>query len=261
MSNLLDVISSRVRLRKGQSVWNQKLAEWHASQRHGDHRTLVELHPDLPNSLARLSFPLPSGTSSDTADMIRRSADLIAILRRFQPRRICELGSGRTTLVMAMWAKLNEASLSSVEENGAWAELVQSELNRFNLPGSIAIRPTSDVHKIGLKYCDFPLGSSDFVYVDGPSGISNATYRRFARKGLCFDILHHLEDGSRPKTIVVDGRVDTVLAISGMRACEQYSVSFGHAVYRRLGSFHSDSAILQRHSIFSLVENLPETEG
>lgn len=128
---------------------------------------------------------------------------MINILEKFKPKRICELGSGQSTLIFEHYCNKYNSILYSIEHNEYWKRnntiifpLIENEqLNTFiNIDGNI--------YKSCNKYEGFEnwlekQDKFDFILIDGPYGFGyreNYTYSRIQL--LSFIILNKIENNS-----------------------------------------------------------------
>lgn len=164
--------------------------------------------------------------------------DLWMLLEQFKPRSIVELGSGTTSAVFAAWALRNGAGYLCYEHHPEWARVTEDCLRKAGLiQGGVSpvrvvpSRVREDRNATGFIEA-FP-EDSDFIYVDGPPCRLDD-----GRKVPNDDVVRLFDRGGAPRTIVVDGRLDTVDLIRSHREGANYSFkpSFVYAIRRGLWS-------------------------
>ena len=155
------------------------------------------LHTHLP-----LRKPLPyfAGWSASPA----LAARLYSLVKAERPKRILELGSGASTVVMAYaLEELGEGQLTSLDHDAQYAEGTRKELARHNL-GHIAEVQTAPLTSVGSnghaqKWYDIsmidPLGEVDLLVIDGPP--------RHTGKNARLPAFEHLRSALSPHCIVV----------------------------------------------------------
>lgn len=135
--------------------------------------------------------------------------DVWRLLDVMRPGFIFEAGSGTTSAVFALWAKKHGARYLCFENDPVWAGVTENCLRQSNLIGKRSpVRFVEAIlddrgESIGFKD-DIPVGA-DFIYIDGPPCKLDK-----GKKVPNNDMNRCLENGARPKVVVIDGRVDTV---------------------------------------------------
>lgn len=164
--------------------------------------------------------------------------DLWMLLEQYKPRAIVELGSGTTSAVFALWALRHGANYVCYEHHPEWAKVTEDCLREAGLiqGESSPIRTVSSRIREDRNATGFVEGlpsDSDFVYVDGPPCRIDD-----GRKVPNDDVVRLFDRGVAPRTIVVDGRLDTVDLIRSHREGANYSFepSFVYALRRGLWS-------------------------
>jgi hypothetical protein len=178
-----------------------------------------------------------------------KGRDLWRLLDRAEPTRIVELGSGTTSAVFAAWATPREAEYVAYEHHQGWADVAQECLREAALINGVApirvvpARVAADESSTGFTQ-PVPL-DADFVYVDGPPCVLPS-----GRKVPNDDVTRLFDAGGRPRTIVVDGRFETVERIRNHPAAREYDFrpSYEYGIYKRMW----DATLRGReHSVFS----------
>lgn len=171
------------------------------------HRLLKYRAGPLPVEIEAALQKIASQGGRNDAFQRCRVADISKLLNEAKPSKICELGSGLSTVVLSAYP----AELQSFEESAEWAAVTRSALSR----DCVHLTPVEIRNGCAGYSLAIPQGT-DFVYVDGP------TRKIGGAKLPNANILEFL-DSERPKMIVVDGRIETVNAI--MQKTTDYSVS------------------------------------
>jgi hypothetical protein len=148
--------------------------------------------------------------------------DLWRILEAAKPRSIVELGSGTTSAVFSLWAARHGAAFVAFEHDEGWARVTETCLREAGLDGAGAAivrhvpwRVRDD--KAATGFTEALPRDVDFIYVDGPPCTLAAGV-----KVPNDDVTRLLDDGGAPRTIVVDGRIDTVDLIRAHRESARY---------------------------------------
>lgn len=179
----------------------------------------------------------------------QKGRDLWRLLAATHPKSIVELGSGTTSAVFSLWASRNNARYVAYEHHEGWAQVAQRCLREAGLAGEdAAVRVVPSRVASGGESTGFtqPVPEDvEFVYVDGPPCVL-----RSGRKVPNDDIVRLLDAGGRPRTIVVDGRFETVDLIRRHPLGETYFLlpSFDYGIHKKLWR-----ATLRggEHSVFS----------
>jgi hypothetical protein len=131
-------------------------------------------------------------------------------VRKFRPKKILELGTGASTVVLGHVAKEYGAKVTSMEESPQWHEHALENLPS-GLPVEIILSETvEDCYTIfrGMRYRNVPTDSYDFVFVDGPS------YRtRSGEITFDFDLIRIVANTVSPLRAIIDKRVTTCFVL------------------------------------------------
>jgi hypothetical protein len=137
--------------------------------------------------------------------------ELAAYLDRVRPRRILEVGSGYSTIILGAYAAYQDAEVVTLEHDPKYLRTTRRALRRFGVDRRLDLRfaPLRN-HWFGDHgpYCWYDValkGDFDFVFIDGPPKV-------LGRRGAFFALQGHLQPGWR---IWVD---------DGFRKHEQHSV-------------------------------------
>ncbi len=135
--------------------------------------------------------------------------ELWQLLEKHRPKYIAEMGSGTTSAVFALWSEKHGAKYVCYEHHPEWAKVTESCLRETGL-----VKGESPVRVIPSRVRDDQMATGfvesipadvDFVYVDGPPcKLKNGS------KVPNDDVVRLLDNGHKPKIIVVDGRLETV---------------------------------------------------
>jgi hypothetical protein len=133
-----------------------------------------------------------------------KNADLMRILERYEPRCVCEFGSGTTTASFNAWVSLKSESRRGVtfESHPQWYRVVSNNIEFSNSYSYVL----SDVDQHGdaasfheKPWCFEP----DFVYIDAPPIEGKVKYNS--------DFIWIIENQPLPRVFVVDVRYNTVV--------------------------------------------------
>lgn len=108
------------------------------------------------------------------------------ILNEFQPNKLIEFGSGRSTSFLAEFSEKENKKFLSIEQNLAFSKMVKKGLEIANLKADV-------VKHIAIKYDWYDinklkkisLSSYDFILIDGPGGAFNKGDRN-SKNGIDF---------------------------------------------------------------------------
>jgi hypothetical protein len=183
-----------------------------------------------------------------------KGSDLWQILERVRPRHITEMGSGTTSAVFALWARRNGARYIAFEHHPQWAQVTQRCLAEVGLtdPNELAVRIVpSRIREDGQAtgFVEPIPPQSDFVYIDGPP-----CRLEDGRKVPNDDIVRLFDIGARPRTIVVDGRWETVDLIRSHPIGRQYHCEPQYAYSHRRGLWR-EAMKGREHTLFTLPGN------
>lgn len=132
-----------------------------------------------------------------------KNADLMRILERYQPKRICEFGSGTTTASFNAWVKGKPDTRMGItfESHPQWYQIVSDSI-KFSKNYSYIL---SGVHQNGVmaEFQEKPTGlEPDFVYIDAPPIEGQVEYNS--------DFIWIVDNHPLPNTFVIDVRYKTV---------------------------------------------------
>lgn len=185
----------------------------------------------------------------------RKGRHLWRLLDRAMPNNIVELGSGTTSAVFALWASRHGARYVAYEHHPGWADTAQQCLREAGLvtdgaPVRVVSRRVAE-GEASTGFTQLVPVDADLVYVDGPPCVLES-----GRKVPNDDVIRLFDAGGRPRTIVVDGRFETVDMIRnhpvgrtyGFWPSHEYGIHKGlwratfrggeHSVFRRAVEHH-----------------------
>lgn len=175
---------------------------------------------------------------------VAKCSEVLELLETHRPRSVMELGSGRTSVLFATYAKKNGAKYLAYEQDPWWIDLMNRVIDHL-----CKSRPVehSEIEKLreGGRFCREIPSDADFIYVDAPF-VPGKSFPTFTGKAAYLDVPRHLATGHRPKVIAVDGRTDSVDAI---RKFHGYAFS-GSLDWARERGVLSHALRPMRHSVF-----------
>ncbi len=140
--------------------------------------------------------------------------ELFRTIRRLKPRRVLELGTGVSTVVIgcALLANREEGydgSCVSMEEDEKWfsaaAALIPDALRPIiNLVLSPTEEAAFSLYR-GIRYKHVPAGPYDFVFVDGPDYRAKSD----GMKTFDFDMVDVILTADQPVSAIIDKRLST----------------------------------------------------
>jgi hypothetical protein len=151
-----------------------------------------------------------------TGPYVAKCWELLCLLRKHRPQFILELGSGRTTLLFAAYAKKHAVPYVAYEQDPRWLELINDLSHRLHRSRPVELAEVETAPQGGRYRRPIP-ERADFVYVDAPY-VAGRSFPTFTGKPAYMDVPLSLAAGHKPKVIVVDGRTDTVDEILKFRA-------------------------------------------
>lgn len=169
-------------------------ARWCATKIHKN-------HPDIASEIKKI---VSAGMGYPSLKIpLWKNYDLIKILERYQPARICEFGSGTTTATFSSWIKLKPDTRSGItfESHPQWHRIVS---------GNVAFPENytyilSDVCEKGsaAEFHEKPTSlEPDFVYIDAPPVDGQIQYNS--------DFVWIIDNHPLPRVFVVDSRYNSV---------------------------------------------------
>lgn len=174
--------------------------------------------------------------------------ELWNLLEKYKPKHIAEMGSGTTSAVFALWAEKNRATYVCYEHHAEWAKITESCLRDTDLikgDSPVKVIPTrvSDDKKANGFIESVP-EDADFIYVDGPPcKLEDGT------KVPNDDVIRLFDHGGKPRTIVVDGRLETVDIIREHELGKKYIFTPSLVFCLRRGRYF-DVMTAPEHSVF-----------
>jgi glycosyltransferase involved in cell wall biosynthesis len=122
------------------------------------------------------------------------AVELVARLDARRPRRLLEVGSGTSTVVLAAWAAARGAELVTLEHDPTCHAATRARLERLGLTGQVDLRLAPLQPRRCPDGTDHPwystdlAGTFDYVFIDGPP-------HTHGRAGVLFAIAEQLGEG------------------------------------------------------------------
>lgn len=93
---------------------------------------------------------------------------ILELLEEHRPKKILDLGSGYSTVMLGLWAKENKAEVISLEQSQLYLNKTRQLLNKYDLDITVHYAPLTETPN-GLFYeYDLP-DDIDFAIIDGPA--------------------------------------------------------------------------------------------
>lgn len=156
-------------------------------------------HPQLADDIGKLVGVMDDGYQIMRVPMWK-NLHVLKHLLQYKPKSIVEFGSGTTTATFNYYLQKFNCLATTYESHPGWHELLQRTIP-FGDGHSYLLRELSYGDNFSMFADEPPF--PDMVYVDGPPIDDTHVYNR--------DAIEMLERGARPKTIMFDVRVKTVL--------------------------------------------------
>jgi hypothetical protein len=220
-----------------------------AARRDADRAAIRQFEPDILRAFDLIN----DHSQKNMDDAINRAADILRWLDRRKPRAIHELGSGRSSVVYAVWASRNGARHTAFEESAAWQSLTMRAIEIAGGKGEVILTPVERTNTAASYFRAIPQ-DADFIYVDGPSG-GRTDFATPDGRAISMDIVEHVRGGALPGTIMFDGRETAFRALLSLQEARHYAVS---PQYHLAGELRGDPDALNRHTVMSLIPpNIP----
>jgi hypothetical protein len=159
-----------------------------------------------------------------SVDDLYRAVVLLRWLQKLKPSLICEMGSGRSSVLFSVWSARFGASYTAFEQNDAWRRITARAIAMACGSGEVVTCSVISVGSTGLRFDrDIP-SEADLVYVDGPYG-GGKKYLTPDRKCINFDVPHLWEGGVKPRAILVSARRNTALYLAAMPQAADYEIT------------------------------------
>jgi hypothetical protein len=130
-----------------------------------------------------------------------------------QPKSIIEFGTGYTTHVLSQYQKLNECSITLIDEDeyyGTKSLLSSGVRAELYICNSICVN-TNTNEQVEISYDYIPDRTYDLVIIDGPNFLVQGIKHTEA---VSTQIVRNFEEMGFPRNILVDGRDRTAINIS-----------------------------------------------
>lgn len=217
--------------------------EWNKARR----EKLLAFEPEIAGGLEKFF----EKTGKKKADYYLRLTEILDTLEATQPKCIYEMGSGRSSMIFASWAKKNNVKFTALEQLEFWLELTNEILAPISKEKHLKFSGLIEIERFGGRYKeDIPL-DADFIYVDGPTISTTDNTITFLKKSCYTDTADYLRRGGKPKAIMVEGRTesaDLILAEAERAGLNfKFLPGFHWAIQRNL---YKDALPARHHSIF-----------
>lgn len=217
--------------------------EWNKAR----HVKLLDFEPGIDDGLEKFY----EKTGKKKADYFLRLTEILDTLKATKPHCIYEMGSGRSSMIFASWAKKNNIAYTAFEQLDFWLELTNEILAPISNEKHLKASELIEIEGFGGRYKeDIPL-DADFIYVDGPTiSVENNT-TTFLKKSCYTDTADYIRRGGKPKVIMVEGRTESVdLIIAEAEKADlkyKFLPGFHWAIQRNL---YTKAISARHHSIF-----------
>ena len=135
------------------------------------------------------------------------------ILWEVKPKKILELGTGTTSVVLADYCNTNDCSLTSVDENEKWLKHTKTLIEKITGYKGVNYIFSKRKHRVEGEKLFFSYeiaidqNDYDLILVDGPSMRLNGVRRK---DGICEDTIQLIKKTKSKVTILIDIREATV---------------------------------------------------
>jgi hypothetical protein len=193
---------NRVLYRLLDKFYHTKL-KWNKARR----ERLLAFEPEIANGLEKFY----EKTGKKKADYYLRLTEILETLEKTEPKYIYEMGSGRSSMIFASWAKKRGIDFIALEQLDFWQELTNEILAPIS-SGNNHLKSSDiiEIENFGGRYKEnIPL-EADFIYVDGPTIVVTNNTTTYLRKSCYTDVADYIRRGGKPKVIMVEGRTESV---------------------------------------------------
>lgn len=190
-------------------------------------------------------------TQTRKTDYPLRLTEILDTLQKVQPKSIYEMGSGRSSMVFASWARQHNIQYIAFEQLDFWKELTNKILAPISPKEYLVLSGLTEIKNFGGRYKEDISLDADFIYVDGPTIAVENNTTTYLKKNCYTDVAEYLRKGGRPKAIMVEGRSETAdLILSeahklGLKF--KFLPGFHWAIQRNL---YKDALAARHHTVF-----------
>jgi len=175
-----------------------------------------------------------------------RLLEIDRLLRKYDVRFVCEMGSGRTTFFFNLFRNIYTVSY---EQDAKWRELLLKYFEENGLARPQIVETATESYRNGGDFVALPHSPCDLLYIDGPYiKRTDSKFDTHTGKAVYYDF-ERLLDSGLPKIILVEGRTDTVDAILASRHAREYNF-YGELTWATERRRYAHALRLSRHSIF-----------
>lgn len=175
----------------------------------------------------------------------------LAITGNVSTLNIAEMGSGTTSGVFALWSEKHGAKYICYQHHPEWAKITESCLRGTGLvkgESPVRVIPSrASGDQLAIGFVETIPEDADFIYIDGPpckleNGIQVPED----------DMVRLLDNGHRPKTIVVDSRLEAFDLIRKREVGKTYDFTPSLVYCLRRGRY-LDAITASEHAVLSLA--------
>lgn len=167
---------------------------------------LHHFHPEIATKLE--FFDQKAGKSKSNYE--QRLCEILQALQDIRPARICEMGSGRSSLIFSVWAERQAIEYTAYEQLEFWADVSNQATQAFSSKKHVEFCEIQDVERLGARFVKDIPPDTDFIYVDGPTLSECKGCVTYSGKAAFTDVPDFIRRGGKPKLIMVEGRTATV---------------------------------------------------
>ena len=145
-------------------------------------------------------------------------------IRKHKPQRVLELGSGKTTYLIANELKKYGGKLVSIEENEKYYNEIKDLPDNVELCLSPKVEDSYMLFR-GVRYNNIPKYEYDLVFIDGP------TTSWKGEKTFDMDFIRVVQAQEKPVRAIVDSRFSTMFVLSlvfGNKVSIDYASEIGY---------------------------------
>jgi hypothetical protein len=175
--------------------------------------------------------------------------DLWKHLLNFKPKNIVELGSGTTSAIFSLYAKIYNSKYVAFESFEKWRDVTIKSISHISSDDNILFIPSQiDENNLNTHFIIPIPNNVDFLYIDGPPcTLPNG------KKVPNNDIIIAFDNYILPKFIIIDGRHETIELIKNHENFKFYKFlpSFSFSLNNKL---YWQALFFREHSIFIKID-------